>query len=522
LLFPVGQGEQQALLPNGADGANGLGRTGFVVGDRKEHGRVSSATRSRLSPVFLVESFSHCHVDIYNAAGRSRISGPAAQGRERRRVSFDLQIDGGRLRDGRVNRRQGTAGAIEVSDRRRIVVTGMGAVTPLGLTVDTTWEAMVAGRSGVGPIRSFDPAPLPVRIAAEVVGFDASEHFDSRDTRRMDRFAHLGLVAAHQAVAESELDVATRPGRVGVVFGSGLGGMTTLVEQAGVLAERGPSRVSPFLVPMMIPNMVAGQIAIDTGATGPTSCTVTACAASATAIAAAADLIRLGRVDAAIAGGADAVINPLCVAAFAQMKALSTRNDDPATASRPFDIDRDGFVVGEGGGALVLEAREHALARGATVLAELVGHGSSSDAHHLTAPDPAGAGAMAAMRAALDDAAITADAVGYLNAHGTSTQLNDRTEALAARQVLGTGVPVSSTKSMTGHLLGAAGAVEAIACILVLRHHVIPPTINLQRPDPAFGIDLVGGEARESLATVALSNSFGFGGHNVTLAFRAP
>ncbi|MEN3315201.1 MAG: 3-oxoacyl-[acyl-carrier-protein] synthase [Acidimicrobiaceae bacterium] len=408
-----------------------------------------------------------------------------------------------------------------MSDRRRIVVTGMGAITPLGASVDATWDAMVAGRSGVGPIRSFDPTGLSVRIAAEVVGFDAADHFDSRDARRMDRFAHLGLVAARQAVAQSGLDVAAAPLRVGVVFGSGLGGVGTLVEQAGTLAARGPGRVSPFLVPMMIPNMVAGQIAIETGATGPTSCTVTACAASATAVATAADLIRLGRVDAAIAGGSDAVIMPLCIAAFAQMKALSSRNDDPTGASRPFDLDRDGFVVGEGGGALVLEERGHALARGATVLAELAGHGSSSDAHHLTAPDPAGAGAMAAMRAALDDADLGPDDVGYLNAHGTSTQLNDRTEALAAREVLGCHVPVSSTKSMTGHLLGAAGAVEAIACIQVLRHGVIPPTINLDSPDPSFGIDVVGGQARPTSAVVALSNSFGFGGHNVTLAFRA-
>jgi 3-oxoacyl-[acyl-carrier-protein] synthase II len=408
-----------------------------------------------------------------------------------------------------------------MSDRRRIVVTGMGAITPLGATVEETWDAMVAGRSGVGPIRSFDPAGLPVRIAAEVVGFDAAEHFDARDARRMDRFAHLGLVAARQALAQSGLEVAAAPRRVGVVFGSGLGGVATLVEQAGALVARGPDRVSPFLVPMMIPNMVAGQIAIETGATGPTSCTVTACAASATAVATAADLIRLGRVDAAVAGGSDAVIMPLCIAAFAQMRALSSRNEDPGGASRPFDVDRDGFVVGEGGGALVLEERGHALARGATVFAELAGYGSSSDAHHLTAPDPAGAGAMAAMRAALDDAALGPDDVGYLNAHGTSTQLNDRTEALAAREVLGSSVPVSSTKSMTGHLLGAAGAVEAIACIQVLRHGVIPPTVNLDSPDPSFGIDLVGAQARRTSAVVALSNSFGFGGHNVTLAFRA-
>ena len=404
--------------------------------------------------------------------------------------------------------------------RRRVVVTGTGAVTPLG-TADETWEALVAGRSGVGPITAFDPIDLPVRIAAEVRGFDPAEHFGVRDARRIDRFAQLGLVAARRAVAQSGLEVAGEAHRIGVVFGSGIGGISTVTEQAGVLAARGPSRVSPFLVPMMIPNMTAGQIAIETGAAGPTSCTVTACAASATAIATAADLIGLGRADAVVAGGSDAAVTPLCVAAFAQMKALSTRNDDPEAASRPFDAHRDGFVIGEGGAAVVLEERDHARARGATVLAELVGHGSSSDAHHLTAPDPAGSGAMAAMRGALTDAGLEADAVGYLNAHGTSTRLNDHTEALAAREVLGRHVPVSSTKSMTGHLLGAAGALEAIVCIQALRTGVIPATVNLVNPDPAFDIDLVVGEPRRSQVTVALSNSFGFGGHNVTLAFAA-
>jgi len=404
--------------------------------------------------------------------------------------------------------------------RRRVVVTGTGAVTPLG-TADETWEALVAGRSGVGPITAFDPIDLPVRIAAEVRGFDPAEHFGVRDARRIDRFAQLGLVAARRAVAQSGLEVAGEAHRIGVVFGSGIGGISTVTEQAGVLAARGPSRVSPFLVPMMIPNMTAGQIAIETGAAGPTSCTVTACAASATAIATAADLIGLGRADAVVAGGSDAAVTLLCVAAFAQMKALSTRNDDPEAASRPFDAHRDGFVIGEGGAAVVLEERDHARARGATVLAELVGHGSSSDAHHLTAPDPAGSGAMAAMRGALTDAGLEADAVGYLNAHGTSTRLNDHTEALAAREVLGRHVPVSSTKSMTGHLLGAAGALEAIVCIQALRTGVIPATVNLVNPDPAFDIDLVVGEPRRSQVTVALSNSFGFGGHNVTLAFAA-
>jgi 3-oxoacyl-[acyl-carrier-protein] synthase II len=383
------------------------------------------------------------------------------------------------------------------------------------------WNAMVAGRSGVGPIRSFDASGLPVRIAAEVTDFRAEDHFGPRDARRVDRFAQLGLVAARQALADSGLEVGEAPERVGVVFGSGLGGVGTLVEQVGVLADRGPSRISPFLVPMMIPNMLPGQIAIETGARGPTSCSVTACAASASAIGEAIDLIRVGRADAVLAGGADATVIPLCVAAFAQMKALSTRNDDPQGASRPFDAHRDGFVIGEGGGALVLEEREHARARGATVLAELAGYGATTDAHHLTAPDPAGAGAAAAMRAALADAGVTAGAVGYVNAHGTSTPLNDRAEALAAREVLGASVPVSSTKSVTGHLLGAAGAVEAIACIQVLRKGVVPPTINLEHPDPDCDLELVANEARKADVEVALSNSFGFGGHNVTLVLCA-
>jgi 3-oxoacyl-[acyl-carrier-protein] synthase II len=407
-----------------------------------------------------------------------------------------------------------------VGDDRRVVVTGMGAVTPLGDDVRQMWAAMVAGRSGVGPIRSFDASALPVRIAAEVRHFEAAGHFDVRDARRVDRFAQLGIVAARQALAQSGLQVAEHPDRVGVVFGSGLGGLSTLVDQVGVLTDRGPSRVSPFLVPMMIPNMAAGRIAIESGATGPTSCPVTACAASATAIGEAVDLIRLGRADAVVAGGADATVAPICIAAFAQMKALSSRNDDPERASRPFDAGRDGFVLGEGGAALVLEEREHARARGADVLAEVAGWGASCDAHHLTAPDPQGAGAAAAMQAALDDARVSADDVGYLNAHGTSTQLNDRTEALAIRDVVGRAVAVSSTKGVTGHLLGAAGAVEAIACVQVLGTGLVPPTLNLEQPDPDCGLDLVAGEAREADVVLALSNSFGFGGHNVTLVLR--
>ncbi len=402
---------------------------------------------------------------------------------------------------------------------RRVVVTGMGAVTPLGHDVASTWEAMVAGRSGVGPITAFDPQGLGVRIAAEVRGFDPVAHFGRREHRHIDRFAQLAVAAARQALTASGLDVSAAPGRVGVVFGSGLGGLASIEEGVRVLGERGPSRVSPYVLPMMIPNMAAGQVAIDAGARGPVSCTVTACAASANAIADALELIRRGGADAVVAGGSEAAVTPIGVAGFAQMNALSRRNDDPPRASRPFDRARDGFVIGEGAAALVLEELEHARARGATVHGEVLGAGASCDAHHITAPRPDAAGAVAAIRAALDDARIGPDRVGYVNAHGTSTELNDRAEALAIRTVLGAGVPVSSTKSVTGHLLGAAGAVEAIACIQALRTGLLPPTANLDEPDPDCELDHVRGEARAGAPVVAVSNSFGFGGHNVTLVF---
>jgi len=407
-----------------------------------------------------------------------------------------------------------------VNDRRRVVVTGLGAVTPLGPDTASTWDAMLAGRSGVGPITLFDASALPVRIAAEVKGFDAVEHFGRRDFRHIDRFAQLGVVAARQAVAASGLDIEASAERVGVVFGSGLGGIGSIEENVLAMAARGPARVSPYFLPMMIPNMAAGQIAIETGARGPVSCTVTACAASANAIGDAVELIRQGRADAVIAGGSDAGVTPIGVAGFARMGALSVRNDDPARASRPFDRGRDGFVAGEGAAALVLEDLDHARQRGAVIHAEVLGVGASGDAHHMTAPRPDGAGAMEAIRAALDDAHVHAGDVGYVNAHGTSTELNDRTEALAVRAVLGRAVPVSSTKSVTGHLLGAAGAVEALACIRALQTGLLPPTANLDDPDPECELDHVRGEARPARQLrVAISNSFGFGGHNVALVF---
>jgi 3-oxoacyl-[acyl-carrier-protein] synthase II len=400
-----------------------------------------------------------------------------------------------------------------------VVVTGMGAVTPLGLDVASTWEAMLAGKSGVGPITAFDPGGLTVRIAAEVRGFDPVAHFGPREHRHLDRFAQLAVVAARQAVADSGIDIAAAPGRVGVIVGSGLGGLASVEQGVRVMGERGPTRVSPYMLPMMIANMAAGQVAIDAGVEGPVSCTVTACAASANAIGDALDLIRVGRVDAVIAGGAEASVTPIGIAGFAQMNALSQRNGEPERASRPFDRARDGFVVGEGAGALVLENLAHARSRGATILAEVMGAGGSCDAHHITAPRPDGSGAAAAIRTALDDAQIGPEQVGYVNAHGTSTPLNDRAEALAIRAVLGATVPVSSTKSVTGHLLGAAGAVEAIACIQALRTGLLPPTANLDDPDPDCALEHVRGEAREGEIAYAVSNSFGFGGHNVTLVF---
>ena len=402
---------------------------------------------------------------------------------------------------------------------RRVVVTGMGAVTPLGPDVASTWAAMVAGRSGVAPITLFDASGLAVRIAAEVKGFVPEAHFGRKDARRIDRFAQLAVVAARQAVADSGLDVRAEAERVGVVFGSGLGGLATIEEGVRVMGARGPSRVSPFMLPMMIPNMAAAQIAIDIGARGPISCTVTACAASANAIGDALESVRRGRADIVVAGGAEASVTPIGIAGFAQMNALSERNDDPERASRPFDRARDGFVVGEGAAALVLEDLDHAVARGATILAEVLGVGASCDAHHITAPRPDGSGAMAAMRSAIADAGIEAADIGYVNAHGTSTELNDRTEAHAIRTVLGVDVPVSSTKSVTGHLLGAAGAIEAIACVNALLTGLLPPTANLDDPDGDCDLDHVRGGARRAAISVAMSNSFGFGGHNVALVF---
>ncbi len=403
---------------------------------------------------------------------------------------------------------------------RRVVITGMGTVNPLGADVAGTWAAMTAGRSGIGPVTLFDATGFPVRIAGEVKGFDGEAVFGKRRARHLDRFAQLALVATAEAMEMAKLDVAGDPWRVGVVYGSGIGGIGTLEENVRTLVARGPEWVSPYMCPMMIPNMAAGEIAMEWGIKGPNSCTVTACAASAHAIGESYDMIRIGRVDAIVCGGSEAGVTPIGLAGFAATKALSTRNDEPERASRPFDAGRDGFVTGEGAATLVLEERESALRRGATILAELVGYGASCDAHHMTAPHPTGEGAVHAMRAALDDAGLDPAEIGYVNAHGTSTIPNDRIETMAVKAVFASGVPVSSTKSMTGHLLGAAGALEALVCVQALQTGVLPPTVNYETPDPDCDLDYVPNHARPATVDAVMTNSFGFGGHNASLVFR--
>ena len=410
-------------------------------------------------------------------------------------------------------------------ERRRVVVTGLGAVTPLGEDVGSTWQSMLAGRSGVGPITQFDPDGYRTTFAGEVSGWDPERHFERREVRRIDRYAQFFLVAVRQALDEAKLSyeeddpAATR---AGVIVGAGFGGMGTFIEEILTLTERGPDRVSPTGVPRLIPNMAAGLASIEHNLLGPVTCVVTACAASANAIGDGAEMIRRGAADVVVAGGSEASITTFGIATFAQARALSTRNDDPQGASRPFDAGRDGFVMGEGGAALVLEDMEHAQARGATVLAELTGYGLSADAYHITLPRPGGTGAARAMVNAITDAGLTPSDIGYINAHGTSTEANDSTETAAIRIALGAAAdstPVSSTKSMTGHVLGGAGAVEAVACIMALRDQVLPPTINYEVPDPECDLDYVPNVRREASLEHAMSNSFGFGGHNASLVF---
>lgn len=410
---------------------------------------------------------------------------------------------------------------------RRIVVTGMGMVTAVGNDVPTTWANLLAGCSGIGPVTAFDPSRLTARIAGEVKDFDASNVLDRKDQRRTDRYIQLGLVAAREA-----MDAAGLPARLegdlaeatGVILGTGLGGVGTLTEGISINAVRGPDRISPFLIPMGIPNTGAGQIAINFGMTGPNFATVSACASGGHGIGEASEIIRRGDADMMLAGGAEAGVWEPLLGGFAAMRALSTRNDDPQAASRPFDAARDGFVVGEGSGIVVLEALDHALARGATPLAELVGYGATADASHITLPSPGGMGAVRAARRALEKAGLTPADIDHVNAHATSTPEGDKAELQAIRTIFGEDagrVAVTANKSMLGHTLGAAGAIEAIATILAMRDGRIPPTINLLDPDPmGDGLDLTPNVATERSITYAMSNSFGFGGQNTTLIFR--
>jgi 3-oxoacyl-[acyl-carrier-protein] synthase II len=407
---------------------------------------------------------------------------------------------------------------------RRVVVTGLGAVTPIGNDVAQYWEGLRSGRNGVAAITLFDASRHACRFAAEVKNFEPAGWLEPKEAKRWDRFCQFGVVAAKQAVQDAGLSIDdSNRNRVGVSIGSGVGGLLMMETQAQVLNDRGPDRVTPFCVPMMIPNMATGLTAIALGARGPSSAVATACAAGSNAIGDAFRQIQLGLADVMVCGGAESAITPLGVAAFASAKALSFRNDDPATASRPFDLERNGFVIGEGAGMLVLESLDHALARGVTPLAEIVGYGTTCDAHHITSPSPGGVGGAEAMRLTLVDARLQPEDVDYVNAHGTSTQANDSNETAAIKSALGDRarqIPISSTKSMTGHLLGGSGGIEAVASVLAIGHNLVPPTINYHTPDPACDLDVVPNVARDHSVNVVLSNSFGFGGHNVCLAFR--
>ncbi len=409
---------------------------------------------------------------------------------------------------------------------RRVAVTGLGLVTPVGNTVAETWDALVAGRSGAGPITRFDATRLAVRFACEVKGFEPLRYLEKKEARRLDLFAQFAVAAAVQAVKDSCLDSRWESldlRRIGVIIGSGTGGLATFEDQCRTYLEKGPDRVSPFFVPMFMANAASAAISMRYGARGPNYCTVSACATSGHALGDALRIIQHGDADIMIAGGAEAAITPLAVSSFSNMKALSERNDDPAGASRPFDKERDGFVMGDGAAAVILEAWEHATARGATIYAEMVGYGMTADAYHITAPAPDGAGARDAMVRCMEDGRIRLEEVGYINAHGTSTPHGDAAETAAVKTVFGEHarrLVFGSTKSMTGHLLGAAGALEAAVCALVLHRGVIPPTINQQTPDPACDLDSAPNRAVTRRVEVALSNSFGFGGHNVTLGLR--
>ncbi len=408
---------------------------------------------------------------------------------------------------------------------RRVVVTGTGVISPLGNDTGQFWKCLVAGVSGAGPITRFDTTGYGTRFACEVKGFTTEGIIDRKDAKRMDRFVQFAVVACHEAIRSAGLDLdRTDLERVGVIIGSGIGGMETFEAQHRILIERGPSRVSPFFIPMMISDMAAGQVSIQFGLKGPNFCTVSACASGAHAIGEALRLLRAGDADVILAGGTESTITPMAMSGFGNARTLSTRNDDPQRASRPFDQDRDGFVIGEGAGVIVLETEDHARRRDAPLLCELSGYGASADAYHITAPCIDGDGAARAMKRALDDAGISAGDVLYINAHGTSTPTGDPVEVAAVKQVFGEHarkLMMSSTKSMTGHLLGAAGGLEAVVTALILARGIVPPTINLEKTDPQCDLDFVPNQARALRVKAALSNSFGFGGHNVTLAMSA-
>ncbi|MGH2514643.1 MAG: beta-ketoacyl-ACP synthase II [Ktedonobacterales bacterium] len=408
---------------------------------------------------------------------------------------------------------------------KRVVVTGIGMVTPVGHDTATTWEALCAGRSGVAPITSFDTRDQSVTFAAEVKDFDPTPYFENKkEVRRNDPFVHFALAASKQALADADFAVTEENADdVGVLIGSGVGGIKTLHEQFRILFEKGPERVSPFMVTMYVADMAAGYVSMAVGARGPNFAPVSACATGANAVGEAAEIIRRGAAVAMLAGGTECGVSPIAIAAFASMHALSRRNDDPAGASRPFDAQRDGFVIGEGAGILLLEEEEHARARGARIYAELVGYGTSSDAYHIVEPAPGGVGLARAMRRALGQAEVAADSVGYINAHGTSTVYNDERETAAIKTVFGPHaheLAVSSTKSMLGHTFGAAGAIEAAVTVLSLAHNLLTPTINYAHPDPDCDLDYVPNTTREAKVNVALSNSMGFGGHNAVLVFQ--
>lgn len=407
---------------------------------------------------------------------------------------------------------------------KRVVITGLGIISPVGTGLEKFWTSLTAGVSGIRLLTRFDPTDFKTKIAGEVKDFEPTRYMDRKEARRMDRFTQFAVAASGMAIEDAALNFQNEDrDRIGVILGSGVGGIETLEEQAHVLFEKGPGRVSPLFVPMMIANMGSGQVAIKHRLRGPNTTSVSACASSSNAIGDAFKMLQYGRADVMITGGAEAAITPLAMAGFIQMKAMSTRNEEPEKSSRPFDLGRDGFVIGEGAAILILETLEHALDRGARIYAEIVGYGSTCDAFHMTAPDPEGYGAANSMKEALGDAGIKPSEVDYINAHATATPPGDKAETLAIKKVFGeyaSKVAISSTKSMTGHLLGASGGLEAIVCVLAIKEGIIPPTINYEQPDPDCDLDIVPNIARKLKVDVALSNSFGFGGHNATLVFK--